>query len=519
MKGLIIPYRTAIAVILSSSGVESFAPISRSAAIKVETKTPPSGCYLPNRFPQNCWILNGHDGSIDEDITDGHCGHRLGSSRLLGVASKLKQSSKPISFALATAASFASCLPGQSLFRPQAVHASAPIVLREKLAKNDPPMVQAMTKAMELKKKLSIEEFDRFMQKCDEIEDAEGVKARTAYEKQYKLDQEAGESQKRIDIENLKRDLLDEGKDPNIDIDAENEVWKLEYGIDLEKVPGTPQNEQMIKNFQSKGKKAPTYESQRYIIKCQVADLKARGIDPLTHFSEQEVIDKTRAIYKMDTKVAAKVAKQYETLMEKFGGRLTPAKAGESPFVRPSRDQQSAATSSASNKKQRSIAKAAAKAERTAKKAEKKTANAEAKAARKNSKSSKGATAVATTASQESVNNVVTAKADEEAVAQPSSRGKDASKTVSKQKKKPKGNDLIGKIKGKVTVAQASTVLVGGIGAAVYGFNMYAANSDEDRDKQLKAIMGDDDDDDDEYDDDDDDDDDDDEEDDRLAFR
>jgi hypothetical protein len=29
----------------------------------------------------------------------------------------------------------------------------------------------------------------------------------------------------------------------------------------------------------------------------QVADLKARGVDPLEHFSQQEVIDKTRAIY------------------------------------------------------------------------------------------------------------------------------------------------------------------------------------------------------------------------------
>eukprot|EP00956_Cyclotella_meneghiniana_P044891 scaffold341749_cov122-Cyclotella_meneghiniana.AAC.1 len=158
-------------------------------------------------------------------------------------------------------------------------------------------MVQAMTKAKELKKKKSMEEFDALMQKLNDIEDKEGKKARVAYEKQYQADKETAAAQKAVDLDKLKRDLLDEGKDPNTYLDAEREVFLFEHDVDLAKVPGTPHNEQMIKNFRAKGKNQPTYDSQIYIVKCQVADLKARGVDPLEHFSQPDVKDKTRAIY------------------------------------------------------------------------------------------------------------------------------------------------------------------------------------------------------------------------------
>jgi hypothetical protein len=44
-----------------------------------------------------------------------------------------------------------------------------------------------------------------------------------------------------------------EGKDPHTFLDAEREVFLFEHDVDLEKIPGTPHNEQMIKNFRSRG--------------------------------------------------------------------------------------------------------------------------------------------------------------------------------------------------------------------------------------------------------------------------
>jgi uncharacterized protein YdaT len=52
-------------------------------------------------------------------------------------------------------------------------------------------VAQAMTKAKQWKKQRSMEEFDAFMlQKLNDIEDAEGKKARDAYNynKQYQID-------------------------------------------------------------------------------------------------------------------------------------------------------------------------------------------------------------------------------------------------------------------------------------------------------------------------------------------
>ena len=73
-----------------------------------------------------------------------------------------------------------------------------------------------------------------------------------------------------------------------------------------------------------------------------MADLKARGIDPMEHFADPDVMQKTRAIYRMDDKVAKRIARQYEMLMEEHGSRLTSRKEGEIPFVYPAIERRSA---------------------------------------------------------------------------------------------------------------------------------------------------------------------------------
>ena len=266
----------------------------------------------------------------------------------------LLRRTRPVAFAVLTAASSlllpSAGIGGRSHHRgahspvvgvpsASAAAASTPIVLRAAQKKEDPPMVQAAKKAEELRKKKSLEDFDAFMEKANDVESSGGKAAREAYEKRYHLERRIAETNKANDVLRLRRELLDKGMDPHTDLDAERRVYLLEHGVDLEKVSGTPHNENMIKNFQRRGSNkkkkgaaaSATLEHQRYIVKCQVADLKARGIDPMEHFADPEVVPKTRAIYRMEDAVAERVAKQYEKLMEEHGGRLTPRKEGEGP--------------------------------------------------------------------------------------------------------------------------------------------------------------------------------------------
>jgi hypothetical protein len=353
-------------------------------------------------------------------------------------------------------------------------------------------MVQAMKKAEELKKQRAMEEFDAFMVKCNDIEDAEGKKARDAYEKQYEADKAAREAQKVIDLENLKRDLLDEGKDPNSFLDAENEVFKFEHDIDLEKIPGTPHNEQMIKNFRSRGKNKPTYESQRYIVKCQVEDLKARGFDPLAHFSQPEVVEKTRAIYKMDNKVAEKVASQYAELMEQYGGRLTPAQEGETPFVQPGIEKNVVSQSPGQSKGERAANKAALKAKRVAEK----EATKKERVAQKQARADAKAKARADKAAAKGMHKPPELEAPiQQTETKPVS-------IASKKKKAPRAKS-IASFKMKIPLREAAVVVVGG-GAAALGFKFFNDNNNLKRNEQYRNIMGGGDDDDDYEDDDDD---------------
>jgi hypothetical protein len=399
-------------------------------------------------------------------------------------------------------------------------------VLREKLAKNDPPMVQAMTQAKELKKKRSMEEFDAFMQKCNDIEDAQGKKARDAYEKQYNADKATKDAQKVVDLEKLKRDLLDEGKDPFTYLDAEREVFLFEHDVDLAKVPGTPHNEQLIKEFRSRGKNLPTYDNQRYIVKCQVADLKARGVDPLEHFGQQEVKDKTRVIYyKMKDDEAAKVAKQYKALMEKYGGRLIPAEEGEVPFVSPGSAAAVIARSSTdTSKEQLAAEKAAAKEERAAEKAAAKAKRAaEREAAKKEKQAQKQARAeekakvkAASLEEKQKAKDEANKIAAAAAVAAASSSahmasdseiaataGMDFSATAGQEagshsfvEKSPaeasSGKDIISTTKEHATKGNiAKAVVIGGV--ASYGINYVKENNPAtkaQRQRQLELLMG-----------------------------
>ena len=482
MKVVLSTSAVIAAVILFTSGVDSFAPV------EVAKVTPTVGINRASSSSNNCQQLYANVNYGDDGDTP---------SRRNRVSSTLLQKVKPVTFAVATAASLTT---GSSIFRPAPAQASAPIVLRAAKQKDDMPMVQAMKKAEELKKRQSTEEFEEYIRKCNDIEDSEGKKARADYEKQYQMDKDSKEAKKVADVETLKRDLLDEGKDPNTDLDAEKEVFQFEHGIDLEKISGTPQNEQMIKNFQSKGKNIPTFASQRYIVKCQVADLKARGIDPLTHFSQPEVMEKTRVIYKMDDKVAAKVAKQYEALMEQHGGRLSPAQAGETPFARPSAEQQSSSLSPISIKEQRAKEKAAASAKRAAEKEALRQERATQRQTKKDAKAKAKADRLAAKQNKQTPTEVVIVVEEELEIAPDKVAAKAPVVSSSSKKSKSKAPS---KMNSRVSVRTAGTVVVGA-GAAAFGFKVYSSTSQTKRNEQYKSIMGGSTDNDDDWDDDDD---------------
>ena len=268
-----------LATIAFLGGVESFAPLSLSSRKVVDvlthhvhkTSTLSSRQPLSTTFSTTSLFTLNNDN--DDTTPDNDTPIRPSTkNRRKQILRTIHQKSKPITLAILTSTA-TQFLPGLSNLLVQPANAaSAPIVLRANKKKDDPPMIQAQKKAEELKKAKSLEEFDIFMAKANDIEISDGKAARNAYEKQYQLDKAAKEVQLQKDVMKLKQSLLDEGQDPYNDLDAERQVWLLEHNLDLEKVSGTPQNEQMIRTKLSRNKKnaAPTYEKQRYIIKCQV---------------------------------------------------------------------------------------------------------------------------------------------------------------------------------------------------------------------------------------------------------
>ncbi|KAL9182397.1 hypothetical protein ACHAXT_013049 [Thalassiosira profunda] len=530
MKGPLVT-AAAVAAVLFVGDVESFAPPPGRAVASVQHHdgfiTVPSPSHRHDGLLMAC---NNDGAAPSEDHNEPPRPAR--PSRRLRPLASLRRRSKPLALALLTFTTLRFGAP--NLLVPPA-RASAPIVLRANKKKDDPPMVQAEKKAEELRKQRSMEEFDAFMAKCNDIEDSEGKAARDAYEKEYQAEKAAAELQKARDVEQLKRSLLDKGQDPHTDLDAERQVFLLEHDVDLEKIAGTPQNELMTKNFlKNRGKKpsGDEHKFQRYIVACQVADVKARGIDPMEYFSGEEVREKTRAMYKMDDRVAEKVAKQYEGLMAEHGGRLTPSQ-GEKPFVfseegvgaravavasgvsgkeAKAAERAAAKAKRAAEKEARAAERAAAREARAAEKAAAKEARAAEKAAAKEAKlaekaagaaaaagavvAKEAATATATAASAIADDDVAATANGEVFAAAGTNAGSHDAKGVAKPKGASKSGALT-KVKEYATVRNAATVAVGA-GALKFGLDYYKENNAgaaAERERQLKLILGNDEDD------------------------
>lgn len=272
---------------------------------------------------------------------------------------------KPVSFAVLTAASAA-------LFPPKAL-ASAPVTPIKNFKPPDSKAI-ALKKINDLRNQEKMKEQMAHQIKCEEIEEAEGTDARIAYEKAYE-EQKVQEAEERsLNRKKLLYDLADKGICPFVDIEGERQMYIFDHGIDLNKVPATVQQREMM-NLKRDKKLVARREKERFLVKCIVEDQKLQGNDPVKYLEENQ--DKIKEFMNMKDRQFEAVVARYQQLIQTRGS-LSGIKA-DVPF-----DMQAAtAIVGSSDVQDEAMLKAAEKAKAKAEKARLKAEKAAAKEAAK----------------------------------------------------------------------------------------------------------------------------------------
>lgn len=305
---------------------------------------------------------------------------------------KLKSFSKRLGLRLSVAiATLASGVIGHNnnnaggLWRPQAANAaSAPVMALPKAEGRDP-----VTEAMGVHaRKMAIEtqrELTEMAATARAIEAEKGEAARIQYERDYKQAQQERADAKQTAVQQLKRDLLDQGICPFTDLEGQRQVVALEKGVDLGKIQGTPFYLEKMWESKSPAKSMLIKKAaHRRVVACMVQDMKNREIDPLEYFSKHQ--DQTEAILDMKLEQAHRLLQQYESNLELYG-QITVPKEGE---ISVKDKLATAAAQKGTNKQEMQAAKAKAKAKaeeiKAAARAEKAKLQADAKAAKETAK-------------------------------------------------------------------------------------------------------------------------------------
>jgi hypothetical protein len=234
---------------------------------------------------------------------------------------------------------------GRIIVSPLPAHASAPVMALPKAEGRDPA-----TEAISVhERKMAAEaqrELMEMAKKARQIEAEQGEAARVRFEKEFK-EAQAQKAQKKLrEIEQIQRDLLDNGMCPFTDLEGQRQVTHAKIGVDLGKVPGTIFYVQ--KEFENS--KSPKIQAKsrmvqkaphREIIKLMVQDMKNRGIDPLEYFKAHQ--DQTEAIYDLDKTQAERLVAKYTANLEEYG-QITPPKPGELSVKELQQQQQMTAT-------------------------------------------------------------------------------------------------------------------------------------------------------------------------------
>ncbi len=163
--------------------------------------------------------------------------------------------------------------------------------------------------------------------KCEEIEQTDGKAARDDYEREYEMKKVREGEERVIKRKELLYGLLGQGICPFMDLEGERQVYEFDHGINLATVPSTPQQKEFM-NLRRNPKLVQKRLKERFIIKCIVEDLIARGEDPLVFMENNK--DKTREIFGMSDKKLDAVASKYQSIVESQG-TLSGIKA-ETPF-------------------------------------------------------------------------------------------------------------------------------------------------------------------------------------------
>jgi hypothetical protein len=398
---------------------------------------------------------------------------------------------------------------------PQKAHAGAPVMAMPKMKTPDPTQV-----AMDLHEKKLMQEAQKelsdYQSKARAVEKEKGAAAREQFESDYKESQK----QKAVDFKEglveLKRNLLDEGIDPNQDIEGKRQCIFYVRGVDLGTVAGTKFNVETRYEAQGSDQSfAVQKKSNREMIKAMVQDLKNRDIDPVIYFERNQ--EKTDIILKLPGDKAAVLAEKYNTNLELYGQIALPkegeksvkelmAEKGQNQNQKGSKEEQKRMKAEAKEKAaaEKAEAKSKAKAEKERLKEEKQAAKEEAKMEKEATKAAAiagtaaataaAAAAAAVSAPTDFVGSVDTStppanidgsveaaiiddSADEDVVATT-----DSGSTAVSEKKKSGGI--------KIIPASAVVVTVGGGAYALKMVRDRSANEEEERQRQFKLLMG-----------------------------
>jgi hypothetical protein len=375
------------------------------------------------------------------------------------IQKKIAKSLKPIAFSVLSVASTA--------LLPDKAFASAPVTPIRNFKPPDSKAI-ALKKISEERNKLKMKEEMAHQIKCDDIEREQGIEARQAYEKAYQ-DEKIQEAEIRaVERKKLLYGLVDMGICPFVDVEGERQMYLFDYGIDLNKVPSSAQQKEMMTLKRDK-QHSIRREKERFIVKCIVEDVKLRGEDPLKYLEANKA--QTNEILNLKDKQLDAVVARYKQLLQTQGS-LSGVRA-DKPF-----DMEAAvavpmtAEEAAKNvKAEKAALKAKAKADKAAKKAEAKAKKEAAKIAA--AKAAKDNADEQTSSPDDVLEDDVESEPEEVNVPV-----KQDTKTI---------QNIISKVP---VVPIISVVGVSGAGIAFNNVQKNKAAEEKEREKQFKLLMG-----------------------------
>ena len=496
-------YRHLLAVLVSAVVLDSSESFQTPARSSVHVSTCPVG-YRPQSSSIYQQSNSDDDCSQLNDLTQQGKG-RIGIRKL--IPTKLKKK-------LAVVVGSSALLLGSAAL-PKVSHASAPVIAVPKAEARDPAM-EAFDEHDRRMTQKAQDDLRNFNLKARQIEAKHGEEARAKFEAEYKENQQK-EAQAKIDgLVQLKRDLLDQGICPFVDLEGRRQVTLWDKGVDLGDVPGTQFH--LERQFEAKNspkswkfRKAPNRE----IVKCMVEDMKNRDIDPLQYFESHT--DKTADILDLPGPQAAQMASKYRANIEAYG-QLVPPKEGEQSAKEklalkaknPTTDKAEAKRLKAEAKAKAAEEKAAAKAkiaeEKAAAKAAKQAAKEAAKQEKADAKKAAALAASSAAAASASASSVVEAAESVASTSSDASQQEHLQESASDVSEATTDDGVDGsaaetssvakkgspKKKGGLPIVPVSTFLVaaGGGAFAIKTMREKSAEAEEERQKQFKLLMG-----------------------------